>query len=215
MKKKLIKKKQPKLNSLFFFQYSPSVSLSPFCCLLIPPFCHFPPLGAIVHLMQSRTRLQAQAKFKPLLVTCLPLKYRQLAVKSQRIKPEDVMAETGFLIFIYLHIIACSCMFVNVSQLPHVLHPSWEAAAVTVEWAPCLSACDGAFPTSASQVQPSPSPIYSEMGDGGTFVAACLDWFCPLLAMVLQAAVLTGLCWKPRDGATALRSHCAIPVRLP
>lgn len=124
MKKKLIKKKQPKLNSLFFFQYSPSVSLSPFCCLLIPPFCHFPPLGAIVHLMQSRTRLQAQAKFKPLLVTCLPLKYRQLAVKSQRIKPEDVMAETGFLIFIYLHIIACSCMFVNVSQLPHVLHPS-------------------------------------------------------------------------------------------
>lgn len=122
--KKMIKKKQPKLNSLFFFEYSPSVSLSPFCCLLIPPFCHFPPLGAIVHLMQSRTSLQAQAKFKPLLVMCLPLKYRQTAVKSQRIKPEDVMAETGFLIFIYLHIMSRSCMFVNMRQLPHVLQLS-------------------------------------------------------------------------------------------
>lgn len=52
--KNLTKKKQPKLNSLSFFEYSPSVSLSPFYCLLITPFCQFP-LGAIVRLMQSRT----------------------------------------------------------------------------------------------------------------------------------------------------------------
>jgi len=71
--KKLVKKKQHKLNSLSFFEYSPSVSLSPFCCLLIPPFCQSPPLGAIVRLMQSRTWQSAPAKFKPSVVMSLPL----------------------------------------------------------------------------------------------------------------------------------------------
>lgn len=44
-------------KQLVLFEYSRSVSLRLFNCLLILPFCSFPPLEAIVHLMQSRTRL--------------------------------------------------------------------------------------------------------------------------------------------------------------
>lgn len=98
----------------------------------------------------------------------------------------------------YLHIMAFSYTFDN-----------WGIEDVTHSRAHCLPACDSTF----LEVYPLscfPHLLHSEKQERGASFTGV-----PLALSFPPPCCCTGLRWKPSDVASALRSHCAFPVRPP